>query len=84
MNGYLVSQAGKVRHDFYRIFNRDFAPFYDCLMSAAFGRIWMDLVAFDDFLQEQFGDYTERGLSMKDLIIEKYGQEGFELINKLI
>jgi hypothetical protein len=31
-----------------------------------------------------YGEYEDRGLSMGDIILEKYGKEGVELINNLI
>lgn len=49
--------------------------FVDHGITSITGRPCIDLFKFDDWLHEKHGDYeTERGMSMRDLLIEEYGQ----------
>ena len=49
--------------------------FVDQIVTGATRRPCIDLLELDDWLHEKHGDYeTERGMSMRDLLIEEYGQ----------
>lgn len=48
------------------------------------GRCIINIHLLDQQLHRIHGDYEERGLSMSDLIIEKYGTETNEFINSLL
>jgi hypothetical protein len=81
---YRIGDWSNVRSDFERIFNTSIAPFYDGNATVIFGKIRIKLFVFDDYLHQVHGDYEDWGLSMQDLIREKYGEEGDKLINALI
>jgi hypothetical protein len=81
---YKIGEIQKVRVDFRRLFDTDFVPFYDGLVTVTFGRICIDLFLFDDYLHKMYGEYEDRGLSIQGIILEKYGKEGDELINNLM
>jgi hypothetical protein len=51
-----------------------------------FGVVALDVVKFDeDFLIPKFGDYTEeKGMSMKDIITEKYGKAARDFVENAI
>jgi hypothetical protein len=82
--GYFISQWPEARKDFRRVFGTDIVPFYDGPTTVAFCRICIDIAAFDEWLHRRFGDYEDRGLSMRDVVIENYGIEGDKLLDKLI
>lgn len=57
---------------------------YDPLISWLYGRFQIDILAFDARLHQKHEDYLEDGMSIEDIVKLKYGQEGIELLNKLI
>ncbi|MDR2385835.1 MAG: hypothetical protein LBD80_09310 [Tannerella sp.] len=84
MNGYYIGQWNQAGQDFQRVFQTSIAPFYDGMTSLVFCKICINILVFDDYLQKLYGDYTERGMSMQDIVIEKYGREANELLEKLL
>jgi hypothetical protein len=80
---YRLGQWGEVRKGFRRHFHAGFGRFYDGMTTFISGRICINLPEFDRYLHSMHGEYEERGLSMKELIIEKYGREAWKLINEL-
>ena len=84
MKGYKISEIRRATADFKRVFNvLEFAPFYDGEMTIILRKICINIVKFDDYLREVHGDYENEGKSMIDIITEKYGVEGVEIIDKL-
>jgi hypothetical protein len=81
---YPVSRWWKAGSDFRRIFHVSIAPFFDSSTTCLFQKIRINPFTFDDYLHELYGNYEDRGLSMQELILEKYGEEGEKLINALI
>ena len=81
---YSFSEVQKLNDKFYSIFGVGFQKFYDGLMSVLFKRLCIDILKFDDWLHEKYGDYEENGQSMKEIIYEKYGEKGVKLIEDLI
>ena len=82
---YKISEAGRAKADFRRVFNvNEFAVFYDGLATAKCKRMCIDPIKFDAFLHEKYGDYEAEGKSMQDIVLEKYGTAGVELMNKLM
>ena len=51
-----------------------------------FGKIYLDIVKFDEeFLIPKYGDYIEeKNMSMDDLILEKYGKDARDFVEKAI
>jgi hypothetical protein len=82
--GYPFYQRDKARNDFRRVFSMEIAPFYDSQATVLFNKVCINPFRFDDWLHRRFGDYEERGLSMREFVIEKYGIKGVELLCKLI
>lgn len=56
----------------------------DVWETALMGRCIIDILALDQRLHRIHGDYEERGMSMCDLIIGKYGVETNDFINSLL
>lgn len=56
----------------------------DTLVSIVAGHVVVDIIKIDDILHSRFGDYETRGLSMDDIIREKYGESACQLLNELI
>ena len=81
---YKFSETHKLNDKFYSIFGVSFKPFYDGLMSVVSKHLCIDIMKFDDWLHEKYGNYEDNGKSMDDLIREKYGEKGVNLINELI
>ena len=81
---YKFSQTQKLNNDFYAIFGTGFKSFYDGLMSIAMKKLCIDIIKFDDWLHERYGDYEDDGKSMDDIVREKYGEKGAKLIEELI
>ena len=70
--------------NFQSIFGVGFEYFYDGLMSVTSKRLCIDILKFDDWLHEQYGDYEDNGLSMEDVVRKHYGDNGVNLIKGLI
>jgi len=56
----------------------------DNTLSYIFKRPMLDIVAFDDWLHEEFGKYEDEGLSMKDLIEQKFDKETMQSLKVLL
>jgi len=81
---YKISEWAKAKKDFEHVFHVNIAPFYDSLTTVLFQKIQINLFIFDDFLHKIYGEYEKEGLSMKDVILKYYEDEGDKLINELI
>lgn len=44
----------------------------------------LDIIKFDDWLHEQYGQYENKGLSMQDLIRKEYGEEAVHFIKECL
>lgn len=44
----------------------------------------IDIIAFDDFLHSEYGIYENDGMSMKEFITSKFGEEASNIIEKMI
>jgi len=84
-NGYIykIGEWGKVRRDFSFIIGTGIGQFYDGLLTCYSQKICIDILKFDDYPHELYGDYEDGGDSMETIILKHYGKEGLELINKL-
>ncbi len=80
---YKFSETGKLNDEFRNVFGIGFKPFYDGLMSVASKCLCIDILKFDEWLHQQHGNYDDEGKCMDDIIREKYGEKGVELINKV-
>lgn len=50
--------------------------YFDKTMSLLSGKVTLDIMALDDWLHKQHGDYEDDlGLSMSDFIIKQYGSK---------
>ena len=50
--------------------------YLDALILHATGKFTLDTMKLDDWLHEQFGEFDgEDGISMRDLLAEKFGEE---------
>ena len=81
---YKFSDTHKLNEKFRRIYGVGFNDFYDGLMSVASGHICIDVIKFDDWLHDKYGNYEDSGQSMKELIRDKYGEQSVKLIEDLI
>ena len=73
----------KVRSDFKDTFRMSIVEFYDPLLSYAMQKFMIDIMKLDDKLHRIYGEYEERGMSMKDIIEIEYGNAGLTLIEQL-
>lgn len=69
---------------FSRILEMSLAACLDTWLSLASGRVVVDVLFIDEKLHDRFGDYENRGLSMEELVRDKYGDEAVKLLNELI
>ncbi|MDR2650852.1 MAG: hypothetical protein LBC68_00860 [Prevotellaceae bacterium] len=81
---YRISEIRKARTDFAAVFNVPLGWFYDGLTTVCMGRICIDITKFDDYIHKLYGDYEDRGLSLEELIIEKYGSMAANILDKLL
>jgi hypothetical protein len=56
----------------------------DTALSAAFNKPLLDLIKFDEYLHQLFGDYEADGHSMESIITEHFGVNGASFIRSLI
>lgn len=82
--GYHFNEISIVDEKFMKFFGVPFKRFYDGLMSVVFGKLTINIIVFDDYLHERFGEYEDEGKSMKDEVIEKFGKEASEFITQLL
>ena len=54
---------------------KDSSPFIDVLLLQVTGCCTLDVLAFDDYLHKSHGDYDERGCSMAEFVLDKFGKE---------
>ncbi|MDR1129827.1 MAG: hypothetical protein LBK96_02475, partial [Prevotellaceae bacterium] len=78
-----VADWGRARKEFEHHFHVGIKNFYDGQATFTFKKICIDVFKFDDYLHRIYGDYEDRGLSMEELVIEKYGVEARNLLNEL-
>ena len=81
---YKFSETHKLNDKFHSIFGVGFKPFYDELVSVMSRHLCIDILKFDDWLHEKYGNYEDNDQSMDDLIREKYGEKGVKLIEELM
>ena len=72
-------------HQFFKeTFGLRFEHYLDGVQSACLGKPILDPFKFDAWLHEKFGNYEETGHTMQTLLIEKYGKETAEHVQKLL
>ena len=61
-------------------------PYIDKSLSLLCKRFVLDIFKFDEFLHDKFGNYDhgEDSISMKELILKKYGVDAERFISSLI
>ena len=57
---------------------------YLCRTSLLLKRAALDVIAFDDYLHERYGNYETSGKSMVDIIAEKYGDAAVNFCKKAL
>ena len=68
-----MTAAGELGIEYRKRFGGE--PKLDNLMSLALGRPVLDIYSLEDLLHEKWGDYEERGLSTRDLVLKEYGED---------
>jgi len=81
---YKIGEWSKAVNDFQDTFGIGISSFYDGFITLIVGKICIDPFKFDDYLHKVHGEYEKQGLSMRKLIIQKYGKEAAGLIDILI
>lgn len=57
--------------------------YFDKTMSLLSGKITLDVIALDDWLHKQWGEYeSDLGVSMSELITEKYGAGAHSFVKR--
>jgi hypothetical protein len=69
---------------FRRIFKVNPNPFIDKILSVHFGRMVLDILYFDSWLVDNYGDFVDNGKSIQDIVLEKYGQEAVDFVRELL
>jgi hypothetical protein len=79
----MVQEFSRKMHDYFGISNA--VKYLDTTMSALDMSPVLDPMLFDDYLHEKFGNYDdEDGMSMAELIENKYGKEAREFVESMI
>lgn len=73
-----------VNHLFYKYFDENFDDFYDSRSSIGMGYLCIDVIKFDIYLHNKFNIYSFENKTMKDIVIEIYGEKVGKFIQKLI
>jgi hypothetical protein len=81
---YKIGEWARAENDFKEVFKIGLRSFYYALPTMLFKRIYIDICEFDDYLHTQHGRYEDAGKSMRDIIVEHYGERGMKLIEELI
>lgn len=85
---YRYNQVHNVAKEFEKYFHERFEKFFSKemrLLSCFSNQVLIDVLAFDDYLHEKWGDYeTEHGWSMKQCIKEHYGKDAAKFFESLI
>lgn len=84
MNTINPKDRTNVADNFKKYFGVSIYSYLDSMMSMVTGKITIDIIRFDDYLHEQFGQYEDDKKSMSDIIKEKYGEEAEAFIKQLI
>lgn len=78
------TQRERLRRQFQSRLELSLSDCIDTLVSIVAGRVVVDIMKIDDILHNRFGNYEDEGLSMNDIIKEKYGEFAVQLLNELL
>lgn len=81
-----ISQKSKLKafmHEFHSIFGLKLMDYFDEDL-LHLGVLLFDILKFDDWLHEKFGDYEDEHKSMKNVVFEHFGENAANLIDALI
>ena len=78
------AQRESLRRQFQSLLEMSLSDCIDTLVSFAARHVVVDVLKIDDILHSRFGYYESRGLSMEDVIKEKYGPAAVQLLNELL
>lgn len=73
-----------LKKDFQQLFKMPFGDFYDPLLSLVSGKYTIDAIRFDEALHVRFGQYEDLGLSMRDLVLVKYGRTALNCLESIL
>ncbi len=68
---------------FSRLFHTSFEPFFWYELSARTGYVWINLPLLNQALPHFHADYNTCGLSMKEFVRAKYGNDALDLLLKV-
>jgi hypothetical protein len=74
-------------HDAQKFFHFTFSlnfNAYACLLTTTPDRAKLDVVKFDEWLHQQFGEYEDLDKSMKDVLEEAYGHDVMKRVEALL
>lgn len=77
-------QRKALRSKFQQLLEMSLADCLDTLTSFVSGHVMVDIIRIDEILHARFGCYEASGLSMEDVIRDKYGDDAVNLLNELI
>lgn len=81
--GFKVAEKSNVEMLFQKYFGIPMSGYHDALMTETFGYVVVDLFKFDIWLHTQWGAYEKQKKSMRDVVIEHYGEEASKFICRL-
>lgn len=82
---YKIHEAHKVANKFEKIFKAPFQDYFDSKMSLLlFQKITIDIIKFTELMERRHSQDFKDGVSLSQLIANKYGYKGWRLIRDLL
>lgn len=82
---YTFVQIHRLNQEFFDIFGVYFEPYMDKMMSVfIFNRPTLDVIKFDQYLQNRFSSEYVDGISMAVFVANKFGYKGWRMLKNLM
>ena len=78
-----ITEYSQVKELFRKHFGVGLGAFIDNIMCVITARVKIDIVLFDDWLHKKFGDYESKKLTMRQLVLQEFGELASELLDKI-
>jgi len=83
-NNYLITEIALAKADMRKAFDVPFGKFYFPQATVLSKSLKIDVFKFEEYLKKEHGDYEADDKSMDGIILEKYGKEALEILNRLV
>lgn len=75
------NELRQISEKFYRIFGRRFTPpILDAFMLLNFGEVCVNMVALEEWLRRKFPGDCRDGVSMADIVEQKFGKDAVDFL----